>query len=144
MNKREIEKQIPIAIDLIDEFMKKKKFLKKDDKEDDKKLKGIPKEYKGYISNFGASIIQSGLLSTVAFFEANDSKSKSDKQVLMELILKVVDIYNEKQLEWKNNSPFLHYILENNNKQTEEEVINAAIAVKLAMRVFKFTENSES
>lgn len=29
MNKREIEKQIPIAIDLIDEFMKKKKFLKK-------------------------------------------------------------------------------------------------------------------
>ncbi|MCS4455232.1 hypothetical protein JTT00_11360 [Clostridium botulinum] len=58
------------------------------------------------MSNFGASIIQSGLLSTVAFFEANDSKSKSDKQVLMDLILKVVDIYNEKQLEWKNNSPF--------------------------------------
>ncbi|MCS4466830.1 type III-B CRISPR module-associated protein Cmr5, partial [Clostridium botulinum] len=34
--------------------------------------------------------MQSGLLSTVAFFEANDSKSKSDKQVLMDLILKVV------------------------------------------------------
>lgn len=68
MNKREIEKQIPIAIDLIDEFMKKRNF-KKDDKEDDKKLKGIAKEYKGYISNFGASIIQSGLLSTVAFLK---------------------------------------------------------------------------
>ncbi|WP_061316373.1 type III-B CRISPR module-associated protein Cmr5 [Clostridium botulinum] len=144
MNKREIEKQIPIAIDLIDEFMKIKKFLKKDDEDDEKKLKEIPKEYKGYISNFGASIIQSGLLSTVAFFEANDAKSKSDKQVLMELILRVIDTYNGKKLEWKKKSPFLHYILENNNKQTEEVVINAAIAVKLAMRVFKFTENSES
>ncbi|MCS4463715.1 hypothetical protein JTT01_03915 [Clostridium botulinum] len=45
MNKREIEKQIPIAIDLIDEFMKKRNF-KKDDKEDDKNLKELLKNIK--------------------------------------------------------------------------------------------------
>ena len=137
MNKREIEKQIPIAIDLINEFIKGEKFSKKEDK----KFGQIPKEYKGYISNFGASIIQSGLLSAVAFFEADDSKSKSDRKVLTKLILKV--IYRNKKLEWKEDKTLLNYILENNNKETKEEVINAAIAVKLAIRVFKFTENSE-
>lgn len=140
MNKKDIENQIPIAIDLIDEFMKNNKFLKKDDKEDDKKFKEIPKEYKGYISNFGASIIQSGLVSTVAFFEADDSNSKSNKKVLTELILKV--IYANKKIEWKEET-LLKYVL-NENKDVEEEVINATIAVKLGMRVFKFTENSES
>lgn len=141
MNKRKIEKQISDAIDLIDNFMKENKFLTKEKKEDKKAAEKIPKEYKGYISNFGASIIQSGLLSTVAFFEAEDSNSKSDKKVLTELILKL--IYKSKGLEW-DNKKLLEYVLENNNKQTEEEITNAAIAVKLGMRVFKFTENSES
>ncbi|WP_251862254.1 type III-B CRISPR module-associated protein Cmr5 [Clostridium sp. Marseille-Q2269] len=141
MNKRKIEKQIPIAIDLIDKFIKENKFLRKGDKKEGKIFEEIPKEYKGYISNFGASIIQSGLLSTVAFFQADDSSSKSDKKALTELILDI--IYKAKGLE-NDSETLLKYILENNNKQTEEEVINAAIAIKLGMRVFKFTENSES
>lgn len=137
MNKRNIENQIPIAIDLINEFIEGEKFFRKEDE----KFGQVPKEYKGYISNFGASIIQSGLISTVAFYEENNSNSNADRKVLTELILKI--IYENKKLEWEDKT-FLKYILENNNKQTKEEVINAAIATKLAMRVFKFTENSES
>ena len=128
MNKRRVNELIPRVI----EYIPSSGILIDNE---------IPNEFKGYVSSFGASIIQSGLLSAVAFFEADDSKSKSDRKVLTKLILKV--IYRNKKLEWKEDKTLLNYILENNNKETKEEVINAAIAVKLAIRVFKFTENSE-
>lgn len=140
MNKREIEEQIPITIDLINDFINNERFYKKDDKS----FGLIPKEYNGYISNFGASIIQSGLVSTIAFFEANDSKSKEDKTVLTKLILQIVRKCNKLQV--KDGESLLSYVLDNKNisEEIEEEIINATIAVKLAIRVFKSTENAES
>ncbi|MBU5593309.1 type III-B CRISPR module-associated protein Cmr5 [Clostridium sp. MSJ-4] len=140
MNKREIEEQIPIAIDSINEFINNELFYKKDDKS----FGLIPKEYNGYISNFGASIIQSGLISTVAFFESEKSNSNSDKRVLTKLILQVIQEY--KKLQVKDVESLLGYVLDNKNiaEEIEEEIINATIAIKLAIRVFKFTENSES
>ncbi|MBU3219625.1 type III-B CRISPR module-associated protein Cmr5 [Clostridium algidicarnis] len=137
MNKREIEEQIPIAIDLINEYINVEKF-------DDKNPGLIPKEYNGYISSFGASIIQSGLVSTISFFEANSSKSKEDKKVLTSLILQVIKIH--KCLELGDNESLLSYVLNNKNtfEEVEEEVINATIAIKLSIRVFKFTESNES
>ncbi|BAQ13947.1 putative CRISPR-associated protein [Clostridium botulinum] len=138
MNKINIENQIPIAIDLINEFIEDQKFFKKQDKE----FGQVPKEYKGYIANFGASIIQSGLLATVAFYEQNDSKSNADRKILTKLILKT--IYKNKKIEWKENETLLNYVLVNDTKKIEKDVIDAAIAIKLAIRVFNFTENSES
>ncbi|PRR77940.1 CRISPR-associated protein Cmr5 [Clostridium liquoris] len=141
MNKREIEKQIPIAINLINQYIKDEKFYKKTD---DKNFGQIPQEYKGYISNFGASLIQSGLVSTVAFFEADDSKSNCDRRILTKLILDV--IYKNKNLKIEEDKNLLSYILVDNSEKDirKEEVINAAIAVKLAIKVFKLTENNES
>jgi len=37
----------------------------------------VKKEYKGYISSMGASIIQAGLLATLAFYQ-NDSGKKAN------------------------------------------------------------------
>lgn len=141
MNKREIEEQIPIAVNLINQYIKDEKFYKKTD---DKKFGQIPKEYKGYISNFGASLVQSGLVSTVAFFEADDSKSNRDRRILTKLILDV--IYKNKNLKIEEDKNLLGYVLVDNSEKDirKEEVINAAIAVKLAIKVFKLTENNES
>ena len=61
-----------------------------EDKFTDKK---IPSAYNGYISSFGASLIQSGLKITVALFEdmSKEDKTKADKSMLPRFILKIID-----------------------------------------------------
>lgn len=135
MNKIKVEKLIPIAIECIE---KTKLIIVKENK--------IPKEFNGYISNFGASIIQSGLMSTVAFFEAKDTSSNQDRSKLTKLILNVINKEKDRNFEIDEKINLLDYILKNKSKKNivKEEVINAAIAVKLAMRVFEFTDEMDS
>lgn len=135
MNKRKVEKLIPIAIECIE---KTKLIIVKENK--------IPKEFNGYISNFGASIIQSGLMATVAFFEAKDTKSNQDRGKLTKLILNVINKEKDRNFEIDEKINLLDYILKNKSKKNivKEEVINAAIAIKLAMRVFEFTDEMDS
>lgn len=135
MNKIKVEKLIPIAIECIE---KTKLIIVKENK--------IPKEFNGYISNFGASIIQSGLMSTVAFFEAKDTSSNQDRSKLTKLILNVINKEKDRNFEIDEKINLLDYILKNESKKNivKEEVINAAIAVKLAMRVFEFTDEMDS
>lgn len=138
MNKNKVEDQIPISIELIKEFIEDEQFYKKSDENFGK----IPNEYKGYISNFGASINQSGLIATVAFFESDDSQAKEDRKILTKLILKVMCKY--KNLELEDSSTLLKYVIENrDNINVKEDIVNTAIAVKLAMKVFTFSENNE-
>ncbi|HHH51506.1 MAG TPA: type III-B CRISPR module-associated protein Cmr5, partial [Campylobacterales bacterium] len=78
MSKRDIEKYIPKALEVLSQEYPNGV---------------IPSAYNGYISSFGASIIQSGLLPTLALFENenNQDKTKADKSVLTKNILKVLD-----------------------------------------------------
>lgn len=130
MNKRKVEKLIPIAIDCV----KNSKGLFVDGK--------IPGEYKGYIANFGASIIQSGLFATLAFYAKTDAKSKSDRCKLLEVIANV--IYTSNKINDSKKS-LMEYVKDTKDNKSiiKEEVINAAIAVKLAMGVFEFVDKSE-
>ena len=76
MSKLRIESYIPIAIDVLNE----------------KYPNGvISSAYNGYISSFGASIVQSGLKPTLALFENenNKDKTKQDKSELTKIILKI-------------------------------------------------------
>lgn len=136
MNKREVEKYIPLAIEIIKEVMDS------DESKEGKTVEVIelPKEFKGYISSFGASIIQSGLLPTVAFFENKDSKSEADRIKITEMIFNILDIERDYE-EYK----LLNYLLENkeNEKEIKEDIENIAIALKLAMRTFKFSDKEK-
>lgn len=127
MNKREIEHYIPLAIESIKKVM-----------ETDKNII-LPKEFKSYVSSFGASIIQSGLLPTVAFFENEGANSEADRKKITEIIFDILKIeydYNEYKL--------LDYLLENTNREKviREDIENIAVALKLAMRTFK-SDNKE-
>ena len=51
----------------------------------------IPSSYNGYISSFGASIIQSGLEPTLALFENENASTLEKKQLLPKLILNILD-----------------------------------------------------
>jgi CRISPR-associated protein Cmr5 len=132
MNKKKIENLIPIAMEAIE---CQRIELLNDKKE-------IPKEFKGYISNFGASIIQSGLLATVAFYESKDSGAKEDRSQLTRCILYLIDEDEKSKILKGEKRKLLKYILayQKDNEELKEEIINAAISLKLALRTFAFTK----
>lgn len=116
MSKKRIESYIPKAIELLN-----KEFPDG----------CIASAYNGYISSFGASIIQSGLLPTLAVFENTNASTKEDKSYLAKLILKLLP-------NTQGNS-LLKYVLANKSKEEllKEEIIDIAIALKLSIRTFK-------
>jgi CRISPR-associated protein Cmr5 len=130
MNKRRVDDLIPQLIDYINDNNNK---IKNSENK-------IPREFNGYISNFGASIVQSGLLATVAFFSSDNANSNRDRKLLMSLILNII---KEKEKKDENDT-LLNYIIDNKDKidLIKEEIIDIAVATKLAIRVFEFTEES--
>jgi CRISPR type III-B/RAMP module-associated protein Cmr5 len=124
----------------------------------------VDNEYKGDIDKFAASIVHNGLLPAVVFNEQNSSdseKSKSGDDVgnkknesksedhhlrrkkLMRAILQVIkkETVNEKDR-------LQDYVLDQMKKQRSmddlrHEVGNAATAVKLGLRTFKFIKKND-
>ena len=123
MSKKRVENYIPRAIEVLE-----KKF----------KSKAIPKEYNGYISSFGAGIIQNGLKPTVAIYENKQANNKSDKDVLTEIILQIIDSNTQE-------NSLLRYILSSKENEDilKEKIKDAAIAIKLSIRTFKLVENKD-
>lgn len=112
----------------------------------------VEKEFKGYISSMGASIIQAGLLATLAFYQ-NDSGKKADSSNLLKAILILIKPGNSTE------ENLVKYIIDHSKKDNttgqhvsvddldhdklyvlEEEVSDALIALKLALRTFKIKE----
>jgi CRISPR-associated protein Cmr5 len=107
------------------------KVLKKEFKDGE-----VDKEYNGYISSFGASVLMSGLKASVAMFESEKSQTKADRKKLMNIILKVLDE------NAKDEDKLLDYILRNQDKEDflKSKILNIATALKLCIRTFKFKE----
>lgn len=107
--------------------------------------------YKGYISSFGAAIVQSGLLSAIMFFE-NKGGSQADKPLIIKAIVHILTNvqtgrkhgqYNE----LKDSSLSLsEYVIDNQGdiKNIGLDVSNAATCLKLALRLFKEENNSKN
>ena len=94
----------------------------------------IAKEYKGYISSFGAAVIQSGLLPALYFNHQSEGSGK-DRKKLMNVIFDVIKMgYN---INFSGN--LLEYAKQDNVnlKQLEKQILNAATAVKLVIRTYK-------
>lgn len=118
MNKESIDAMIPKAV----EALKEVKIA-----ENGK----INKTYRGQISTFGASIMNGSLLAAVAFFSDKGGASV-DRTRLMKAICSVLGI------DTSENALF-NYV--KNTKGDErykcrEDIINASIALKLAMNVY--------
>lgn len=144
---REINKRIPDAIQAIrDNLVSPENSI------------NVDKEYKGYISSMGASLIQSGLMPTLSFYTdltSRDDSPGGKRNKLLIALLQVMD-YTAKQ-EGQNlmyvamqkihgsdtpdfsnrNTPIISF---NHNftveKQVTREILYCAIALKLALRMF--------
>lgn len=132
---RKVEKLIPFAIEAVSESKM----------EDEKKKGVVNKAYKGYISSLGAGIIQSGLLPTLAMYKGAEKSEnkKADTGKLLDAIFYVIekdhksDVINEKDL--------FNYALQaskvpENRQSVINEIMNASIAIKLAIRTFKLED----
>lgn len=129
MNHRRIEEMIPNAIKVIESVSIAHNG-------------GVDSVYKGYISSFGASIIQSSLLSTVIFFESEGSEEGDRKLVpkaMLELLKKQgkintqQNIFSEYILEVKRNNP---EDFETKMRKLKKDLTEVSIALKIALRTF--------
>lgn len=139
MSNKQIEKLIIPSVESIQQHLVEK------NKTD------VAKEYKGYISSLGASIIQAGLLSTLSFYsDVSEAEDKKRKLKLMKAIMYVIDK--------ESNDTLLNYTFKaidptcnlsdaskpmdfKPNAQKEaiikDKIMTAAVALKLALRTFK-------
>lgn len=97
----------------------------------------VENEYKGYIASMGASIIQSGLIATLAFYSNEQSQAKDKRSKLLITIMKLIDPESTQRL--------LDFVLITTNQggnkaevdKFEKSISNALVALKLALRTFK-------
>ena len=120
MSKKRIENYIPKAIEVLD---------------DEFRDGVIPSAYNGYISSFGASIMQSGLKPTLALFENTGAKTKENKEYLVYLITRILT-------DKKDDISLLRYVIDNNEELLKQKIMDISIAIKLSIRTFKLEKGN--
>ena len=121
----------------------------------------LDKEYDGYVSSLGASIINSGLLPTLSFYtDVHKSASEVRRFKLLKAIFAVVNP-TAAEAAGNDNKGLLNYVLEKvygegfqhapagtlgegDKKELAKQksrLLEAAVAVKLAMRNFKHSDS---
>ena len=91
----------------------------------------VPNEFNGYISSFGAQVIQSGLAPAVVFFEDKDANSNEDRGKIIKAIMQIMGLTRGSMYNHiKNMNP-------SQMSETERAILEAAVALKLAIRTFK-------
>jgi len=150
MNK--IEKLLPSALKAAEKYITV----------DDERL-SVPKQFKGYISSFGASVIQSGLMPTLAFY-SDAKKAKGDRSLLIPALIDIL-FQNKSYGEDKKIREVLDALAEDDNKDLKSrihhffswllatnkdnpekfrrEFMDASIALKLALRTFREVDHDK-
>jgi len=121
--KKRIEKYLPDAISIISEV----KIANNDGEVDSK--------FNGYFSSFGAAIVLSGLKPALAFY--SNTKTAKERSKILQAVYKLVVNRSEGQdieaVELLN-----YYISHENNSLLKYKILDAAVALKLAVRTYKF------
>lgn len=133
MNKKTINGYLPKAYELLNKAGVAEKGT-------------INKMFRGYISSFGAAIAMGSLKAAIAAYSAKGS-AVEHREKLIDIIYALIEnkSYEDVVSEQDNNkasnnnemSGLLKYVNElNDDRKAEEEILNAAIAVKLAMNMY--------
>jgi hypothetical protein len=140
MNQKNIEKMIPVAVDILEQD--ELKLLK-----NDKAKNGIESKYFGYLASFGPSVNQAGIVKTAAVYSKGDAGN--DKEKIADLIKKVLinaGFYNG--AEYGSLNLYKLYIkITNNNtanvRSTRQRILECATACKLSMNMFTKIKSEE-
>lgn len=136
---KKIEKLIPAALDAIDANLLKKH------------PKGIPSGYQSAISGFGTSILQMGLVPTLAVYYDQDNQADIKRDVLLDTLYAI--ILHEKSepgaalktvLAQRNDTgAFLRSISQSAEvkRELKSKLMDAALAFKLAIRTYNLVKS---
>ena len=113
MNKRRVNELIPDAYRILGEIGIMGSDANKNSK------------WCGQISSFGASIAQGSLLAAVSFFSAQNN-AEVDRSKLMAAIARLI--------AWSDS--LYEYVRVTEERKAKEEILNAAVAIKLAMNLY--------
>ncbi len=158
MKSSNLNQLIPQAMEAV-RSSRMNEYIKTEGKDKGKTFKEIPSAMKGYIPAMGASIKQSGVLPTLAFY-ANDSGKEADSKKLLAAILSLISSQKERQnLDPTVEVPLVNYVITrckiSNTDRTQlgadnlnpfelnivtKEILQALVALKLAVRTFKIEE----
>lgn len=118
MNKNTVNREIDIAYTVL-----KETGIAVDGK--------INKAFRGQISTFGAAVSTGSLLAAIAFF-MDQAGASVDRTKIMDAILKILKWEKVAGEQYKT---LFEYARENQT-EAKEHIINAAIALKLAMNLY--------
>lgn len=100
----------------------------------------IIKTYRGQISTFGAAVTMGSLLPAIAFF-SEDAKSSVNRSKLMSAILYVLK-QKDSSINAKSLFDYARQMKKSGDEgRCKEDILNAAIALKLAMNLYELEEN---
>ena len=95
----------------------------------------IQAAYRGQIASFGASVMNGSLLASIVFF-SDQSGAKVDRNLLMDAIFEILNkVIDFTKLKVQPKTLF-DYVKDHNTKETKELVLEASVALKLAMNLF--------
>ena len=128
--KKRIEKYLPRAIEIVKEVG----IADEDNR--------VPSEFNGYISSFGAAIIQSGLKPAAAFFSNENSRTEKVRSLVVKAVYALINDNEAEKIEAKD---LLDHIIQNNHRirSITQEIIDASVALKLAIRTYKKLKSDE-
>ena len=124
MDKNRINRLLPIAVEVI------KKELSEP----------IPNEFRGYIASFGAAVTMGSLPAAVAYYSAASKNAKEDRTKLPVMILEVLKKENTAITAIKETTLFEYVTSFKNDNESfaiKEDVLHAAIAIKLGLNLFE-------
>jgi hypothetical protein len=128
MDKNRINRLLPIAVEVIEKEL----------------TEPIPNEFRGYIASFGAAITMGSLPAAVAYYSAKSKNAKEDRTKLPVMILEVLK--KEENRAVTVNTLFEYVTsFENENESfaIKEDVLHAAIAIKLGLNLFEIESKDE-
>ena len=101
----------------------------------------VSEYYNGQISAFSVSVSLSGLKPAMALYYSEKGSSDVDKKKIIELL---AAMYSKEKGVVKNADAFFQEVIKSNDKEMAElkkQILEYGIALKLAVRTFKFKSN---
>jgi len=100
----------------------------------------ISSAFRGQISSFGAAIVTGNLPAATAFFSVQGgSDVKRDR--LLNAVYYCICENDRQQAKNKHPKEILQFVCENNNYDLKEKIIDASIALKLAMNFYELVSS---
>jgi CRISPR/Cas system CMR-associated protein Cmr5 small subunit len=103
----------------------------------------VERVWNGYISSFGAAIMQGSLLAAVSFFSKKSEKTVVDRSQLTKAIFKLIE-----DAEKKEQSNLFEYVQikrgTGKEREAKEHIVHAAVALKLALNLYDLREEEQT